>query len=71
MTEPRCWAGVTARTVLQLGHSRITDLRSKAETELGSAYDKKAFNDAVILGGNAPMDVLAKNVDRYIAGAKG
>ena len=63
------WPGQA--TGYKLGHSRIVDLRTKAESELGDAYDVKAFNDAIILGGNAPMDVLAKNVERYIDGAKG
>jgi uncharacterized protein (DUF885 family) len=26
----------------------------------------KAFDDTVVLGGNVPLDVLAKNVDEYI-----
>lgn len=55
----------------KVGHSEITRQRARAQTELGTAYDVKAFNDAVILGGNAPMDVLPKNVDRYIKGTKG
>ena len=63
------WPGQA--TGYKLGHSRIVDLRAKAERELGDAYDLKAFNDAIILGGNAPMDVLAKNVARYIDAAKG
>ncbi|WFL77916.1 DUF885 domain-containing protein [Altererythrobacter arenosus] len=63
------WPGQA--TGYKLGHSEIVRQRSRAETELGSAYDFKAFNDAVILGGNVPMDVLAKNVDRYIAQASG
>jgi uncharacterized protein (DUF885 family) len=25
----------------------------------------KAFNDTVVLGGNVPLDVLAKNVDEH------
>ena len=54
----------------KLGHSEILRQRARAQTTLGNAYDFKAFNDAVILGGNAPMTVLAKNVDRYIAGAR-
>ena len=54
----------------KLGHSEILRQRERARTTLGSGYDFKAFNDAVILGGNAPMTVLAKNVDRYIAGAR-
>lgn len=59
------WPGQA--TGYKLGHSRIVDLRRDAEAKLGSKYDLKAFNDAVILGGNAPMDVLAKNVARYVA----
>ncbi|MCP5395863.1 MAG: DUF885 domain-containing protein [Sphingomonadaceae bacterium] len=54
----------------KLGHSEITRHRARSETALGDAYDFKAFNDAVILGGNVPMDVLGKNVDRYIASVK-
>jgi uncharacterized protein (DUF885 family) len=54
----------------KVGHSTIVRQRERAMRELGEAYDFKAFNDAVILGGNVPMDVLAKNVDRYIAGAR-
>lgn len=58
-------------TGYKLGHSEILRQRARAQAALGSGYDFKAFNDAVILGGNAPMTVLAKNVDRYIAGARG
>ncbi|WP_284124726.1 DUF885 domain-containing protein [Parerythrobacter aestuarii] len=62
------WPGQA--TGYKLGHSRITGLRADAQRALGSRYDLKAFDDAVILGGNAPMDVLAKNVERYIAAAR-
>ncbi len=54
----------------KVGHSEIVRQRKLAQAALGSAYDFKAFNDAVVLGGNAPLDVMAKNVSRYIAGAK-
>ncbi|NNC52053.1 MAG: DUF885 domain-containing protein [Erythrobacter sp.] len=60
------WPGQA--TGYKLGHSRIVDQRQRAQAVLGEAYDLKAFNDAVILGGNVPMDVLEKNVSRYIAG---
>ncbi|UYH55289.1 DUF885 domain-containing protein [Qipengyuania sp. SS22] len=59
------WPGQA--TGYKLGHSRIVDQRARAQRELGAAYDFKAFNDAVVLGGNVPMDVLEKNVGRYIA----
>jgi uncharacterized protein (DUF885 family) len=51
----------------KVGHSTINRLRDKAKAELGTKYDLRAFDDAVVLGGNVPMSVLASNVDDYIA----
>ena len=51
----------------KVGHSTINRLRDHAKAELGAKYDLRAFDDAVVLGGNVPMDVLAKNIDDYIA----
>ena len=36
----------------------------------GAKFDLKAFNDTVVLGGNVPLDVLAKNVDEYVRSSK-
>ncbi len=55
----------------KVGHTTINRQRDKAKVALGSRFDIKAFDDAVVLGGNVPMDVLAKNVDEYIAKARG
>ncbi len=55
----------------KVGHSEIVSQRDRASRELGSAYDLKGFNDAVVTGGNVPLDVLAHNIDRYIAAARG
>ena len=55
----------------KIGHSEIVRQRSRAQSELGARYDLKSFNDAVVQGGNAPLDVMARNVGRYIAGARG
>ena len=44
--------------------------RARAQAELGGKYDLKAFNTAVVMGGNAPLSVMANTVSRYIAGAK-
>ena len=49
----------------KVGHSEINRLRQKATTALGATFDLKAFNDTVVLGGNVPLDVLARNVDEY------
>jgi uncharacterized protein (DUF885 family) len=54
----------------KVGHSEINRQRERAIAALGSKYDLKAFNDTVVLGGNVPLDVLAKNVDEYIETAK-
>ncbi|QNN68595.1 DUF885 domain-containing protein [Sphingomonas lutea] len=51
----------------KIGHTAINRERDKAKAALGARYDIKAYNDAVVLGGNVPMDVLAKNVDDYVA----
>lgn len=63
------WPGQA--TGYKVGHSEIVRQRARAERELGTAYDFKAFNDAVVLGGNAPLDVMANNVSRYIDSAGG
>jgi uncharacterized protein (DUF885 family) len=55
----------------KVGHSTINRLRDHAKAELGSKFDLRFFDDAVVLGGNVPMDVLAKNVEDYISRTKG
>ncbi|MDO8677053.1 MAG: DUF885 domain-containing protein [Acidobacteriota bacterium] len=55
----------------KVGHSEINRQRERAIAALGQKYDVKAFDDAVVLGGNVPLDVLAKNVDEYVRTAKG
>jgi len=55
----------------KLGHSEILSQRDRAKAELGKNYDLRDFNDAVVGGGNVPLDVLAGQVDRYIAATKG
>lgn len=50
----------------KVGHSEINRQRERAQAALGAAYDLKAFNDTVVLGGNVPLDVLATNVDEYL-----
>ena len=49
----------------KVGLSEINRLRQKATTALGAKFDLKTFNDTVVLGGNVPLDVLARNVDEY------
>ena len=50
----------------KVGHSEINRQRELARTKLGGKFDVKAFNDTVVLGGNVPLDVLARNVEEYV-----
>ena len=52
----------------KVGHSEINRQRETATATLGSRFDLKAFDDAVVLGGNVPLDVLGTNVAAYIRG---
>lgn len=54
----------------KVGHNEINRQRDRAKAALGAAYDLRDFNQAVVEGGNVPLDVLAGNIERYIAGAR-
>ena len=55
----------------KVGHSEINRQRERVKAVLGARCDFKAFNDTVVLGGNVPLDVLAKNVAEYLKVAAG
>jgi uncharacterized protein (DUF885 family) len=55
----------------KMGHSEILRQRERARLALGARYDLRDFDQAVVDGGNVPLDVLAHNVNRYIASARG
>lgn len=52
----------------KVGHSEINRQRDRTKKQLGDRFNLKAFNDTIVLGGNVPLDVLAKNVDAYLRG---
>jgi uncharacterized protein (DUF885 family) len=54
----------------KIGHSVIIAERERAKKELGPLYDLRDFNQAVVDGGNVPLNVLTKNVTRYIESKK-
>lgn len=54
-----------------IGRSEILRQRARAMAALGKTYDLREFDNAVVEGGNVPLDVLAANIDRYIAGKRG
>lgn len=51
----------------KMGHNEINRQRQRAIAALGSAYDLRDFDQAVVNGGNVPLDVLGQNIERYIA----
>ena len=55
----------------KIGHTEINAQRDRAKADLGARFDLRDFNQAVVDGGNVPLNVLAGNVSRYIAGVKG
>ena len=63
------WAGQACG--YKMGHNEINRQRLRAISELGDAYDLRDFDQAVVDGGNVPLDVLGDNITRYIAGVKG
>jgi uncharacterized protein (DUF885 family) len=54
----------------KVGHSEINRQRENARKALGAEFDLKTFNDTVVLGGNVPLDVLARNVEEYVRAEK-
>ncbi|WP_154222923.1 DUF885 domain-containing protein [Marinicella rhabdoformis] len=54
----------------KVGMLKIMELREKAETELGDAYDIREFHDVVLKNGAVPMTILERLVDEYIAEKK-
>jgi uncharacterized protein (DUF885 family) len=54
----------------KLGEIKIKELRRKAEKELGTGFDVRAFHDAVLGSGAVPLNVLESNVDQWIGSQK-
>ncbi|WP_442678542.1 DUF885 domain-containing protein [Sphingomonas sp. ASY06-1R] len=52
----------------KMGHNEMNRLRTKAQSSLGAKYDLRRFDDAIVLGGNMPLTMLERVVDRYIGG---
>lgn len=54
----------------KMGQLQILDLRAKAQKELGTNFDIREFNDQILDSGALPLDVLASEVDGWIAQKK-
>lgn len=54
----------------KIGMLKIQELRAKAETELGDAFDIRDYHDVVLQNGSVPLPILERLVDQYIAAKK-
>ena len=57
-------------TSYMVGQLKLVELRDKARTALGARFDPKAFHNAVLSMGTAPLTMIEEQVDRYIANAR-
>jgi uncharacterized protein (DUF885 family) len=53
-----------------LGRIEIAAQPEGAKATFGPRYDLRDFDQAVVEGGNVPLDVLGQSVTRYIAQAQ-
>jgi uncharacterized protein (DUF885 family) len=54
----------------KIGQLKISELRERAERELGDRFDIRKFHTAVLADGALPLDVLEAKIDRWIAAQK-
>ena len=54
----------------KIGQLKISELRAKAERELGPKFDIRDFHAQVLMSGALPLSVLEAKIDRWIAAKK-
>ncbi len=54
----------------KVGHTELNRQRDRAKAALGPKFDLRGFNDAVVLCGGVPLDLMDGVIDRYVAGAR-
>ena len=50
----------------KVGELKILELRARAEAQLGDDFDIRRFHDAVLSSGGIPLDILEKQINRFI-----
>jgi uncharacterized protein (DUF885 family) len=51
----------------KVGQMKISELRAKAERELGPKFDIRDFHAQVLMTGALPLAILEQKIDRWIA----
>jgi uncharacterized protein (DUF885 family) len=51
----------------KMGQMKILELRARAQKELGTKFDLRAFHDAVLDEGPLPLDILETKINAWIA----
>ena len=51
----------------KIGQLKFVELRRRAETALGPAFDVRAFHDELLRDGAMPLSVLESKMDRWLA----
>lgn len=51
----------------KIGELKIKQLRARAEKELGTKFDIRAFHAEVLRDGSVPLSVLESKIDRWVA----
>jgi uncharacterized protein (DUF885 family) len=54
----------------KLGQLKISELRQRAQKELGANFDIRTFHDEILDGGALPLDMLEARTDKWIAQQK-
>jgi uncharacterized protein (DUF885 family) len=52
-----------------IGQLKILELRDRARDTLGDKFSPQQFHNVVLRSGTVPLELLSREVDRYIAGA--
>jgi uncharacterized protein (DUF885 family) len=54
----------------KIGELKIKQLRARAERELGARFDVRKFHNALLDNGPLPLDLLEREIDRWINAQK-
>jgi uncharacterized protein (DUF885 family) len=50
-----------------IGRKHIESLRTRAERELGAAFDLRRFHDRILANGSIPLETMTQVVEAWIA----